>query len=672
MWSGRRALFYSPGMVAGAGQSVLRGCRFPLVALTVLGLSGCDLSDDAAPRPDPAEGAGEIVRSIVDSEELLLTLSPELARLEASAGNLRIPDHRSASLFAETVRHNDLVSGAAARPEPGFEHPLAQIRHWEIGPARSAPGDALILWRPLLDGVDYLEHAEFTFVRGSFPGDDRDAWEAELGFAALARTKTGAWRSIRAEIETHWTKSEAAEGNRQERAAAWKLDRFALVELRTLDAEERFFAQVGESVLREPAVRARASGSRQEQHILASVREGRAWEPPARPFYVKSTSAQPGLSVVDIDGDGFDDLYVLDRWGKALLLKNRGDGSFDEVAAEWGLDLEDRNCCAAFGDFDNDGDPDVFIGRTYEPSRYLVNDGGRFVDASDRVTGELPSLITSAVSVDYDADGLLDVYFTTYESGAGYVRELQKSWKRGERALRRPLARHLSVRDSRELARLLTDSRFVVGEDGILTFSSAYYRDRPGPPNLLLRNLGDGRFGPAPESEQLALWRNSYQGTWSDYDGDGDVDLYVANDYAPNNLLRNDGDAGFTDVTEETGTPDIGFGMGASWGDYDNDGRHDLYVSNMYSKAGRRITEEVPGLDPRLRKMSRGNTLFRHDGERFERVSGLEPPALRVEKAGWSWGGQFVDIDNDGWLDLYVTSGMYTAPGQIRLRGADQ
>jgi hypothetical protein len=186
-------------------------------------------------------------------------------------------------------------------------------------------------------------------------------------------------------------------------------------------------------------------------------------------------------------------------------------------------------------------------------------------------------------------------------------------------------------------------------------------------PNVLLVNRGGGKFELAPENDQLAVWRSTTQGTWADYDGDGDPDLYLSNDYAINTMFRNDGPDGFVDVTEETGTADIGFGMGVSWGDYDLDGRQDLYVTNMFSKAGQRITSQLKSLDPEFAKASRGNSLFRNLGAEFKKVSGLAPPALLVEKAGWSWGGQFVDVNNDGYLDIHALSGFYTPPKGLAL-----
>jgi len=108
-----------------------------------------------------------------------------------------------------------------------------------------------------------------------------------------------------------------------------------------------------------------------------------------------------------------------------------------------------------------------------------------------------------------------------------------------------------------------------------------------------------------------------------------------------------------------------GFGMGASWGDYDRDGRLDLYVSNMFSKAGRRITASVDGLDPRVPHSANGNLLFKNNGPDFTQVAGTSGSSLAVAKVGWAYGAQFVDIDNDGWLDIYSASGFYSAPKEI-------
>ena len=106
----------------------------------------------------------------------------------------------------------------------------------------------------------------------------------------------------------------------------------------------------------------------------------------------------------------------------------------------------------------------------------------------------------------------------------------------------------------------------------------------------------------------------------------------------------------------------LGFGMGACWGDYDLDGDFDLYVSNMYSKAGKRITKQIDGLDERFFRMATGNRLFANEGDKFTLVTDKSGEGSAAGKAGWSWGGQFGDFDNDGRQDLYVCSGFFTAP----------
>ena len=85
----------------------------------------------------------------------------------------------------------------------------------------------------------------------------------------------------------------------------------------------------------------------------------------------------------------------------------------------------------------------------------------------------------------------------------------------------------------------------------------------------------------------------------------------------------------------------------------------------MYSKAGQRITAAFDGLDQRLAYSARGSLLFHHDGGRFRQVAGTGADEVHVAKVGWSWGGQFADLDNDGWLDIYAASGFYTAPEEL-------
>ena len=252
----------------------------------------------------------------------------------------------------------------------------------------------------------------------------------------------------------------------------------------------------------------------------------------------------------------------------------------------------------SFADFDNDGDPDVFLGRTLAPSLYMVNEDGHFA-SRDLGDGVLPFLVASISAADYDGDGLLDVYFSTY--AARMLLEAVTSAHRDADSWGGALlADFLPADHARTLYGLSRD------RIGHLIY------DAPGPPNVLLRNLGNGRF-----AATAAVWRNTLQATWADYDRDGDPDLYLANDFAANNLLRNDGGA-LVDVTAESGAADPGFGMGASWADYDGDGRQDLYVTNMHSSAGRRITEAAGQAGAAFAPLARGNSLLRNGSEGFQ------------------------------------------------------
>jgi hypothetical protein len=157
--------------------------------------------------------------------------------------------------------------------------------------------------------------------------------------------------------------------------------------------------------------------------------------------------------------------------------------------------------------------------------------------------------------------------------------------------------------------------------------------------------------------------RFSFAASWEDYDNDGDLDLYVANDYGRNSLYRNDRGT-FRDVAASAGVEDISAGMSVSWGDVNNDGWMDLYVANMFSSAGNRVTYQrrfLPSADAGTRadyqRHARGNSLFVNAGDgTFRDVS----ESAGVTMGRWAWGSPFADLNHDGLQDIVVANGFLT------------
>jgi tetratricopeptide (TPR) repeat protein/peroxiredoxin len=180
----------------------------------------------------------------------------------------------------------------------------------------------------------------------------------------------------------------------------------------------------------------------------------------------------------------------------------------------------------------------------------------------------------------------------------------------------------------------------------------------------VMRNQRDGTFRDV--TRESGLDRNntrfSFCCGWRDFDEDNWPDLYVVNDFGRKNLYRNNGDGTFTDIAPQAGVEDVGAGMGLCWLDYDNDGRQDLYVADMWTAAGLRVSEQQifqPHASEETRalyrKHAKGNSLFANRGDRhFEDAS--DRSGTRIGR--WSWSSDALDFDHDGFRDLYIANGM--------------
>ena len=341
-----------------------------------------------------------------------------------------------------------------------------------------------------------------------------------------------------------------------------------------------------------------------------------------------------GLAIGDVDGDGLEDLYACQSGGlpNRLFLHKR-DGTASDRSAWAGVDWLDRSQSALLVDLDNDGDKDLIVG-TFAALLMMANDGsGRF---GLRVAFREISYAYSLAAADYDLDGDLDLYVSRYtpmsDDGAAVV------------VVPKPLP---------------------------------YHDAENGAANFLLRNDGDWRFTDATRETGLDTdnRRWSFAASWEDFDNDGDQDLYVANDFGRNCLYRNDteedGRVRFVNVAAAVGVEDMASGMSVSWGDADRDGRMDLYVGNMFSSAGNRIAFQsrfqpsMPAEDKALvQRLARGNTLLLNRGAGAVGTYTFTDASLDagVTQGRWAWGSIFVDLDNDGWQDLFVANGYLTAP----------
>ncbi|WP_419190350.1 FG-GAP repeat domain-containing protein [Saltatorellus ferox] len=348
-----------------------------------------------------------------------------------------------------------------------------------------------------------------------------------------------------------------------------------------------------------------------------------------------------GIAVGDANGDGLEDLYVAQPAGLPnLLLLKDARGGLHDVAAAAGVDWLDHTSSALLLDLDGDGDQDLAatVGGVL-----VVHENLGFQDGSEggaprfRARPPLTSQDTDLYGLsaaDVDLDGDLDLYVT-----ADFANK-----RRDESTTERARFDYVDAND--------------------------------GGRNVLWRNVGGLRFEDATAELGLDVnnQRHSLAATWRDLDRDGDIDLYVANDYGHNCLYRNRSELGerrvgplFEECAESCGVEDRGSGMSIDVGDPNRDGELDLLVANMWSSAGRRVVPQKgfgaadsAAERDQFSRFAKGNTLFlasSGDSERYAEAS----RGANIERGRWAWGTPFIDLDGDGWEDMLVGNGYVTS-----------
>jgi enediyne biosynthesis protein E4 len=365
-------------------------------------------------------------------------------------------------------------------------------------------------------------------------------------------------------------------------------------------------------------------------------------------YLIEATGS--GVALWDFDNDGNLDVYfvngsTLDRIRRgepappAALFHNNGDGSFTDVTTERGIanNRWGQGVCA--GDFNNDGFEDLYV-TNFGKNRLYRNDSGRkFEDIAGAAGVAADSWSTGCAFGDYDGDGWLDLYVAGYvtldlrnlpppatapEASAKIAPAPQQSDAGPARmgASYSPGAANCTYRGE----------RVICGPRGLKGAADHLYRNnRDGTFTDITREVGvedrDGLYG--------------FGVAWFDMDDDGRLDLFVANDSGPNFVYRNAGNGRFEDVSYPSGAALDGQGreqahMGVAVGDYDNDGRADLHVTNFANDF---------------------NVLYHNDGRGLftdaTAAMGLTLPTTPF----LGWGTDFLDYDNDGWLDLLVVNG---------------
>ena len=332
------------------------------------------------------------------------------------------------------------------------------------------------------------------------------------------------------------------------------------------------------------------------------------------------------INWVDYDNDGDLDLFITN--GPAAgqnnyFYENNGNGTFTKIEDLVITQDKAPSDGSTWGDFNNDGHPDLFVANWYGKNNLLyLNNGDKTFSSLNDTASASGGHSESASWADVNNDAFIDLYVANSDGDLKnfvYINSTKEKFSRQS---------GFNIADDVGTSRHMDWADY--DNDGDLDL---FVPNENNEKNFLYQNNGDGTFSKITDGDIVNNRSSSFGSSWGDYDNDGDLDLFVANWSNQNNYLyKNNGDATFTRITEGIIVNDKGYSIGTAWADVDNDGDQDLFVANAFS----------PSATNNFLYINNGDGTFAKD------------TSLVSKENGWSYGASFGDYNRDGYLDLAV------------------